>query len=190
MPAGDEAGTPGGGAGRQQGGEVVGAVAVEAETGPAEDSRTRRALRELRNNLEEISSQRPRDFAYLLAINLLVALVGVAEVWLILYALGSPVSLLEALFIEGFLKLLSGLASFVPGNIGIAEGGIVLILSLLSVSAAAGLAMALVRRARALAWVAVGCVVLLALGSGFGGLSEAERASLATGEGLQDTSRR
>lgn len=153
-------------------------------------SRIRRTLRELRINLEEISSQRPRDFAFLLMINLVVALVGVAEVWLILYALGSPVGFHEALFIEGFLKLLSGLAYFVPGNIGVAEGGIVLILSLLRVTAAAGLALALVRRARALAWVAVGCVVLLALGTGFRGPSEEEMASAALEHALENTARR
>ena len=157
---------------------------------PLAGSRIRRALRELRVNLEEISSRRPRDFAFLLGINLLVALVGVAEVWLVLYALGSPVGLLDALFIEGFLKLLSGLAYFVPGNIGVAEGGIVLILSLLKVSATAGLAVALVRRARALAWVAVGCVVLLALGTGFRGPSEAEMNSAAPEQVLENTSRR
>jgi len=157
---------------------------------PYGESRIRRALRELRVNLEEISSQRPRDFAFLLAINLLVALVGVAEVWLILYALGSPVGWQEALFIEGFLKLLSGLAYFVPGNIGVAEGGIVLILSLLRVTATAGLALALVRRARALAWVAVGCVVLLALGTGFRGPSEEEMASAALEHALESTTRR
>lgn len=125
-----------------------------------------RTLGELRAHLQEMSFRRRGELAYLFGLNLLAALVGVAEVWLILRALGAPVDLGEALFIEGFLKLLSGLAYFVPGNIGVAEGGIVLILRLLEVSAASALALALVRRARALAWVGVGGLVLLGLGTG------------------------
>lgn len=153
-------------------------------------SRLRRALHELRIQLEEISHRRPGDLAFLFGVNGLAALVGVAEVWLILYALGTPVSVAAALLIEGFLKLLSGLAYFVPGNLGVAEGGFVLILRLLNVSAAAGLALALVRRARALAWVGVGCLMLLALGTGFRAPAEPEGIAAPPEQALENLPRR
>lgn len=142
----------------------VGAANAAAPAEETSPSRLRRLIRELRWHIDEMAGQGRAALTWLFAVNVLTALVGVVEVWLILYALGERVGFAEALFIESFLKLLSGLAYFVPGNIGIAEGGIVLILNLLDISAAAGLALALIRRARALAWVGVGGLVLLALG--------------------------
>ena len=150
-------------AGRREGRATARPPAVAAEG----EWRLRHTLRQLHQDWGKMSLRGPGDITYLVILNLLTALVGVAEVWVILYALGAPVSAADALFIEGFLKLLSGLAYFVPGNIGVAEGGIVLILGFLRVSAATGLALAMIRRARALAWVGIGCLVLLGLGTGF-----------------------
>lgn len=131
---------------------------------PGLESRLRQTLRDFWNDCQVVLSRSPGEFAFLLGLNLLAALVGVAEVWLILAALGAPTSLATAFLVEAFLKVLSGLAYFVPGNIGVSEGGILLLLKTLKFSAATGLALALVRRARALAWVGVGVGCLLFLG--------------------------
>lgn len=128
------------------------------------DSRLRRAWRSLQESWHVIASRSPGDFAFLFGLNLLAALIGVAEIWLILYALGASRSFSTPFVVEGFSKLVSGLAYFVPGNIGVAEGGIVLALQAVKVSAATALALALIRRARALAWVGIGSLLLLGLG--------------------------
>jgi len=100
----------------------------------------------------------------LVSLSFLAALAGVAEVYLILRALGAPVSLVGTLLIEGFNKLLALFAFFVPGNIGIREGGTVLIFRPLDIGAAMGVTLVLVRRARALAWVGVGSLLVLVEG--------------------------
>lgn len=130
----------------------------------ASDSRLRRAWHSLQDNWQVVVSRRPVDFVFLFGLNLLAALVGVAEIWLVLFALGASRSFSTPFVVEGFSKVVSGLAYFVPGNIGVAEGGIVLALQAVKLSAATGLALALIRRSRALAWVGVGCLLLLGLG--------------------------
>lgn len=154
----------------------------------AEEARWRRFLRRLREDLAALYLRGASEFGFLLGVNLLAALVGVAEVWLILWSLGVPISLAESLMVEGFLKSLSGLAYFVPGNIGVAEGGVVLVLKLIQASAAVGLALAVVRRARALTWVAVGGIVLLVLQAG--GRPEKESLESPKEEVLESSPRR
>ena len=143
----------------------------------APDSRLRRAWRSLQESWQVIASRSPGDFASLFGLNLLAALVGVAEIWVILYALDASRGFSTPFVVEGFSKVVSGLAYVVPGNIGVAEGGIVLVLQAVKVSAATGLALALVRRARALAWVGVGSLLLLGLGI--------EKQAAADSEGLR-----
>ncbi|MCI0403814.1 MAG: hypothetical protein L0212_09855, partial [Acidobacteria bacterium] len=74
--------------------------------------------------------------------------------------LGVSASVAIALFIEGISKVLSAAAYFVPGNVGVREGAIVLVLRLFELEAALALTLVLVRRARALVWIAVGSVLV------------------------------
>ncbi|MBI1207703.1 MAG: hypothetical protein GC191_10500 [Azospirillum sp.] len=73
---------------------------------------------------------------------------GTGEIWLALYFLGQPVTLLEALLIESLAQAVSSAAFVVPGAIGVQEGGFVLFGSLLGLGPEVSLALALARRAR------------------------------------------
>lgn len=121
-------------------------------------------------------------FARLLAINFLAALVGVGEVYLVLRALGVPVGSVTALLIEGLSKVLALFALVVPGNVGIREGGTVLIFHLFALSAASAVTLVLVRRARALAWVGIGGLLLVLQGLGVLGHRTPENRSIRLGE--------
>lgn len=116
------------------------------------------------DDLQTVFVQNRRTFYRLLAINLPTAFIGVLEVYLILKILAPGITLSEAIVIEGATKVLGVFSLIVPGNVGVREGGVVLILSQFELAASVGITLALVRRARAVAWVLIGCVPLFTKG--------------------------
>ncbi|PMS37419.1 putative membrane protein [Trinickia symbiotica] len=70
------------------------------------------------------------------------------EIWLALYFLGAKVSFLKAVALESLVQALSSAAFFVPGALGIQEGGFLLIGSALGLDAQTSLALAGARRIR------------------------------------------
>jgi glycosyltransferase 2 family protein len=75
--------------------------------------------------------------------------VGTAlELWLALHFLGAHVTLFEAVVIESLIQAVSSAAFFVPGGLGVQEGGFVVIGSALGLDPATCLALAGARRIR------------------------------------------
>jgi putative membrane protein len=75
--------------------------------------------------------------------------VGTAlELWLALYFLGKPVSIVDALVLEALIQALSSVAFFVPAALGVQEGGFVLIGAALGLEPATCIALAGARRIR------------------------------------------
>ena len=70
------------------------------------------------------------------------------EVWLALYFLGARVSLAKAFVIESLIQAISSAAFFVPGGLGVQEGGFILIGGALGIDPATSLALAGARRIR------------------------------------------
>lgn len=75
---------------------------------------------------------------------------GTGEVWLALYFLGHPVSLIEALLIESLVQAIRNAAFAVPGALGVQDGGLMLIGPLAGVPPDAALALSLLKRGREL----------------------------------------
>ncbi len=73
-----------------------------------------------------------------------------------------------AFVIEAFTKFIDVIGALNPGNIGTFEGGNLLVARLLGFPAAAGLTLALCRRARILFWAAMGALCLIAWSPGKG----------------------
>lgn len=84
-------------------------------------------------------------------------------VWITVNALGSPIGFDDALVIEAFLALVRTTFFFVPGDLGTQEAAQVMICGAITGSPETGLALATVRRARDLIWIAWG----LAIGGGY-----------------------
>jgi len=105
----------------------------------------------------------PGAFWGSLALNLAAHGAAILEVYLIVGLLGAKITFLAALAIEALTKMINIVGLFNPGNIGTYEGGNMLIAKIFSLTAAAGLALGLARRVRAIFWAAVGglCVVVL-----------------------------
>ncbi|SMG20789.1 flippase-like domain-containing protein [Paraburkholderia susongensis] len=70
------------------------------------------------------------------------------EIWLALYFLGARVTLVEAIVIESLIQAISSAAFFVPGGLGVQEGGFILIGGALGLDPATCLALAAARRIR------------------------------------------
>jgi glycosyltransferase 2 family protein len=73
---------------------------------------------------------------------------GAGEIWLALHFLGHQRSLVDAVVIEALIQAISSAAFFVPGALGVQEGGFVLICAALGIDAATALALATARRLR------------------------------------------
>ena len=76
------------------------------------------------------------------------------EVWLVLWAVGEPISVIEVLTIETFARLASVASAAIPGNLGALEASNAAVVAALGLSG--GGALALVRRIRALLWAGAG----------------------------------
>ncbi|MEE9301934.1 MAG: lysylphosphatidylglycerol synthase domain-containing protein [Alphaproteobacteria bacterium] len=75
-------------------------------------------------------------------------IVGTGEVWLVLYFMGAPVSLVDALLLESLGQAVRAAGFLVPGALGIQEGGYLLVGAVLGVAPEAALALSLAKRVR------------------------------------------
>ena len=102
----------------------------------------------------------PRTFWTSICLNLFCHFLAIAEVFLILHLLGTRASLLGALILESLTKVINVIGAINPGNLGTYEGGNMAIGTLLGLTGAEGLTLALCRRLRAVFWAIVGGVCL------------------------------
>lgn len=82
--------------------------------------------------------------------HLLCWILGTGEVWLALYFMGHPVTVPEAFMLESLGEALRSAAFAVPAQLGVQEGGYMLLGGLIGLGPELGLALSLVKRVRAL----------------------------------------
>jgi putative membrane protein len=75
-------------------------------------------------------------------------IISAGEVWLALYFMGRPVSILEALILESLCHAVKSAAFMVPGALGVQEGTYMLLGQMLGLTPEMGLALSLVKRVR------------------------------------------
>ena len=76
------------------------------------------------------------------------------EIWLVFWAIGIPIGIIEGLAVETFARLASVASAAIPGNIGALEASNAAVVAALGLGG--GGALALARRFRALLWAAAG----------------------------------
>jgi len=108
--------------------------------------------------------QTPGRFAWSLFLAFLNWLFGAIEMFLIFFFLGHPITFADAWMIEAAVVLVRSATFFIPGHLGVQDGAISLMGQALTGSPEIGIAVALLRRGRELAWTAVG----LGIGAWFG----------------------
>lgn len=140
---------------------VLGLRLIARRRGPAASNRPPSAWRETVGELWR--TRRPALAGILLADIAQHALL-LAEAWVILHALGVPARGATVLVFESMMKAANSLGTFVPGGAGVTEAGSALLAAGLGVGASVGLTLALVRRARAIAWAMAGLAIMGASG--------------------------
>jgi len=123
----------------------------------------RAAIRSVESRLIDFYRGHPIRLAAGIAVGFVQFCAGALECWLALYLLGLPVSYGTALMLEGLLQLVRTATFFVPGNLGTQDGAFVLLTRELGLGGPVGLAMALLRRFRELAFILLGFACGLAL---------------------------
>ncbi|HSL55708.1 MAG TPA: lysylphosphatidylglycerol synthase domain-containing protein [Pyrinomonadaceae bacterium] len=115
----------------------------------------------LESKVYDFSKHHPGAFFLMILCNLLAHAASVFEVYLALKMLGFQPQVAQAYIIESLTKVINFAFAFVPGTIGVYEGGTEVILQKgLGFEPAAGLALALVRKAAIVVWTSIGLLVL------------------------------
>ena len=82
--------------------------------------------------------------------HLLGWIAGTLEIWAGLWLLGSPVTFLDALMLESLIQAVRGAAFFMPGALGVQEGGLILLGAVVGLTPEVALALSLIKRIREL----------------------------------------
>lgn len=118
-------------------------------------------IREIETSVFSVYHERPGTFYLLLLIGMFTHAVSVWEIYYVLGMLGFTPTITNAYIIESLTKIINFAFSFVPGTVGVYEGGNALFLKILGYTSAVGVALALVRRGAMLFWVGIGIGVLI-----------------------------
>ncbi len=125
-------------------------------------------IHDVESNVFHFYHDRKADFFKVLSISLGVHVLSVAEVYLALRFLGQIVPVPTAFVTESLTKVINVAFSFIPGTIGVYEGGNGVILELLGYSATLGVTLALVRRGAILFSTTLGLIILVWRGAARG----------------------
>lgn len=121
----------------------------------------RQHIYHLESKVYDFYKHHPAAFFGMIACDLLSHATSVIEVFVALRFLGFHPLVSQAYIIESLTKVINFAFAFVPGTIGVYEGGTEIILQKgLGFTPAAGLALALVRKAAIVCWTSVGLLVL------------------------------
>lgn len=119
-----------------------------------EASRVVRFLLDVEDALLELLRGERRRLLILMSLPIVCLALMAAEVWLVLWAVGQPLRISEALTIETFARLASVASAAIPANFGALEASNAAVVAALGL--AGGGSLALTRRVRALLWAGLG----------------------------------
>lgn len=133
---------------------------AELRLSPKVILKKRHQISHLEAKVYDFYKHHPAAFFGMIACNLLAHLSSVVEVYLALRMLGFQSLISQAYIIESLTKVINFVFAFVPGTIGVYEGGTEIVLQSLGFPVAAGVSLALVRKASIVGWTSVGLFVL------------------------------
>lgn len=122
-----------------------------------EASRIVRFILDVEDVLLQLLRGDRRRLATLVTLAIVCYALMALEVWLVFWAIGTPIGVTEALTIETFARLASVASAAIPGNLGALEASNAAVVAALGLTG--GGSLALTRRIRALIWAAAGLAV-------------------------------
>ncbi len=120
----------------------------------------RQHIYHLESKVYDFYKHHPGVFFGMIACDLLAHVSSVVEVYVTLRMLGYAPHVAQAYIIESLTKVINFIFAFVPGTIGVYEGGTEVVLHTLGFAAATGVALALVRKAGTIFWTTIGLLIL------------------------------
>jgi glycosyltransferase 2 family protein len=151
--------------------------------GPGRAARGIDALKFVEDRLVAFYGNQPGRLALSVAFSLGEWVLATAVLLAGARALGSSLSLSQAIVLEGLTLIANSIFFFIPGGLGGQEGAVVLGVEAMLGSASLGLALAAVRRAGELLWAAFGLVLILVYGIQGLRLDRLAEEPAPTGEG-------
>lgn len=136
--------------------------------------RHRGTLLELDEQIAAFYGRSPGRFFLALGVDFAGRAIGMLEYWLIAASVGLPIGFGRAFLMGSFLTLGLNALFFVPFDLGSREGGMLVIYRMLGLPPALGLYAGIVTRLRWAAWIAIGLVLLWAVGGRRGAPAAAE----------------
>jgi len=132
----------------------------EKESGTGRLETLASQVRLVEDNLYTFYERRRGTFYLIFCLNMGSHLMNVVEVYLILLLLQLPSNLVFGFLAEAVTKIINFVFFFVPTRAGVYESGNALLLQSLGMSAAAGVALAIVRKLRAFVWAGYGLIII------------------------------
>ncbi|MGI9066224.1 MAG: lysylphosphatidylglycerol synthase domain-containing protein [Pyrinomonadaceae bacterium] len=120
----------------------------------------RQHINHIESKVYDFYKHHPGAFFAMIGCNLLAHVASVAEVFITLRMLGFSANVAQTYIIESLTKVINFVFAFVPGTIGVYEGGTEVVLQALGFAAATGVTLALVRKAGTIFWTSIGLLVL------------------------------
>jgi len=121
--------------------------------------------RSVEDRVFEFARVHPERLAPIAALEATYHATAVFEIWLVIAVItGAAPTLLTAFVLEYVNRTITVVLQFVPMWIGVDEAGTGLLATVLSLAPATGVSLALVRKARILAWTAIGVALAFARG--------------------------
>jgi putative ABC transport system permease protein len=133
---------------------------AELRLSPKVILKRREHIHEIESKAYDFYRHHPGPFLGMIGCNLLAHVTSVVEVLATLRMLGYTAGVAQSYIIESLTKVINFAFAFVPGTIGVYEGGTEIILQTLGFAAATGVALALVRKAATVFWTSIGLLVL------------------------------
>jgi len=120
----------------------------------------RQHISDIEAKVYDFYKHHPGVFFGMIGCNLLGHVSSVLEVYVTLHMLGFRPNVAQAFIIESLTKVINFVFAFVPGTIGVYEGGTEVVLQTLGFAAATGVTLALVRKAGTIFWTSIGLLIL------------------------------
>jgi len=132
--------------------EILTKLKIKKHWSPA----TLEKLKEIDRYITEFYTHNKRGFYLAFFLQFVCRLLGVLEIYLAAYYLGTPFSFIGAYLLASVTVIINLIFVFIPGSVGVLEGSYAGIFLLMGQDPAVGTSIGILRRIRVLIWTAVG----------------------------------
>ena len=120
-------------------------------------------LHDVEDRLVHFYTRQPARLTSVFVLSFINWVMGIFEIWLIMYLIGHPISLTDAWIIETVAQLVRSATFFIPASIGAQEGAFLIVGAAITGQPSFGLTVALARRVREIVWAVWGLAVFYLL---------------------------